>query len=151
LRIKVEKTENITEPEIVLRFSEETEEVRHTLSLLRTYFEKQPVTFYKDGAEVFFPVSEVLFFETEEEHVVAHTKDDVFRVKHRLYDLEQLLPSVFVRCAKSTLLNVMHVSAIRRAVGSGRMAELKNTHKQAYISRGYAKSVTERIETYRKG
>ena len=63
----------------------------------------------KVAAVVGFPLgactTSVKVFETEEKVVYAHTKDDMFQVKYRLYELEEILPGYFMRISKSTILN----------------------------------------------
>ncbi|WP_332525109.1 LytTR family DNA-binding domain-containing protein [Terrisporobacter sp.] len=42
--------------------------------------------------EYYISLSDILFFETEENTMSAHTIDNVYQVKYKLYELEEILP-----------------------------------------------------------
>ena len=88
MRVRVEIGTDVSEKEIVLRTNEYDEEVERMLSLLQKIQKMPQLIFYKDSTEYFFSADKILFFETSERQVYAHTKNDVFVVKHRLYELE---------------------------------------------------------------
>lgn len=54
------------------------------------------VAFFKGGKQFFPPLDSILFFETESNFLSAHTADDVFQVKAKLFELENTLPQKFV-------------------------------------------------------
>lgn len=37
----------------------------------------------------------VLFFETAEKGICAHTAEEVYQVRYKLYELEKMLPGIF--------------------------------------------------------
>lgn len=90
-----------------------------------------------------------MFFETSERQVYAHTKNDVFVVKHRLYELEDILSGKFMRISKSTIVNLSHVYALTQSI-SGCSIQFANTHKQVYVSRRYYKLLRERMKEVRE-
>lgn len=104
------------------------------------------LVFFKQDEEFYFPLDDVLFFETEGERVYAHTAHDAFRVKQRLYELEELLPRQFVRIAKGTILNVRQVYSLQRDLASASMVQFHNSHKQAFVSRHYYKALRQRLD-----
>ncbi|MDR1736928.1 MAG: LytTR family transcriptional regulator, partial [Oscillospiraceae bacterium] len=88
MKLKIEIDENLTEPEVVIRCARADEEV---LSIQRRVLEhsEQPsrLVLYRDGVEYYLPAEHILFFETQDEQVYAHTARDVYRIKRRLYEL----------------------------------------------------------------
>ncbi len=103
------------------------------------------IVFYKQNQEFYFPLDDVYFFETEGEHIYAHTLNDAYRIKYRLYELEQMLPKNFVRASKSTIVNIMQVYSITRNITTSSLVQFKNSHKQVYVSRYYYKDLRHRL------
>lgn len=92
-----------------------------------------------DNVEYYISLAEILFFETEDPNISAHTGDDIYQVKYKLYELEEILPNNFMRISKSTILNINHIYSITRNLTSSSIVEFQNTHKQVYVSRHYYK------------
>ncbi|MPN05307.1 hypothetical protein SDC9_152557 [bioreactor metagenome] len=103
------------------------------------------LTFFKENKEYYFPLDDVLFFETEGEYIYAHTKEDAYRIKYRHYELEEMLPKQFVRAAKSTIINTMQVYSITHNLTASSLVQFIGSHKQVYVSRYYYKELRQRI------
>ncbi|MDR1629726.1 MAG: LytTR family transcriptional regulator [Oscillospiraceae bacterium] len=103
------------------------------------------IQMYRDKEEVFLPPASVLFFETGNDSVHAHTADEVYRVKARLYELEQTLPGEFVRISKSAIVNVRHIVSVDRNLSSSALISFQGSHKQVYASRMYYKQLRQRL------
>ncbi len=104
---------------------------------------------YQGDTEFYMPLSKVLFFETSEGMLMAHTATDAFEVRHKLYELEEQLPSYFMRISKSAILNTRKVYAITRNITASSMVEFQNTKKVVYVSRNYYKSLRDRLSPER--
>ena len=95
------------------------------------------------------PTSDILFFETVDGKVCALTSDRMYTAHNKLFELENLLPSSFVRISKSAIANVMKISSLsRELVGNGEIAFYK-TEKKTFFSRAYYKILKDRIEEIR--
>ena len=80
---------------------------------------------------------------------MAHTRDDVYETRRKLYELEELLGGRFQRISKSAIVNVDKVYSIKRNVTSSSAIEFQRTHKQIYVSRAYYKVLREKLEEKR--
>ena len=49
---------------------------------------------------------EIYFIETVKEKQMVHTGQETYELNKRLYELERLLPSNFIRVSKSVILNI---------------------------------------------
>ncbi len=87
----------------------------------------------------------ILFFETDSGRVAAHTADKMYYTGLTLGALEATLSAQFVRISKSCIVNVETVCAISKDITGRGEVLFKNTGKKAYVSRGYYKSLKERI------
>ena len=151
MKIRIEVDNEIREYEIIIRCNELTEEVKNIQSVLGDLIVvKKSITFYKGETEYYLALEKVLFFETEESAVCAHTTDNIYNVKYKLYELEEILPGYFMRVSKSTILNTNHIYSITRSLSSSSKVEFQNTPKQVYVSRYYYKPLKIKLLEKRK-
>ncbi|MDO5294160.1 MAG: LytTR family DNA-binding domain-containing protein [bacterium] len=150
MRIRIEVDDQMEENEILIRCGKLMEEVYELQKLLTgTFSEKKEMVFYKEEKEYYIPLKEILFFETDPAGICAHTIKQMYQVKYKLYELEELLPRNFMRVSKSTILNIDRIYSITRNLTASSVVEFQNTHKQVYISRYYYKAVKEKIKEKR--
>jgi len=140
LKLRIELTDGSVEDEVVVRCSRVDDNVQKLQEFILSLSAPR-MTFYKGSKEYYIPLEDILFFETEGEQVFAHTSGDAFKVKHRLYELEEILPRIFVRAAKGTIVNTKQIYAINRNLTSSSKISFPNTHKNIYVSRHYYKSL----------
>ncbi len=146
MKIRIEVTEDLTEDEVLIRCGRVDKTIQniHRYILEQSSLDKK-ITFYKQNQEYYFPLQEVLFFETEGEHVYAHTAGDAYRIRYRLYELEEILPRYFVRVAKAAIVNTKQVYSIARNLTASSLVTFVGTHKQVYVSRYYYKELRRRL------
>ncbi|AGX43446.1 response regulator of the LytR/AlgR family [Clostridium saccharobutylicum DSM 13864] len=151
MKIQVEVDNKIKENEVIIRCSKLSEEVKNIQSMLDDMLSNNKrITFYKGDTEYYLSLEEVLFFDTEENGICAHTINNIYNVKYKLYELEELLPGYFMRVSKSTILNTNHIYSITRSLSSSSKVEFQNTHKQVYVSRYYYKPLKIKLLEKRK-
>ncbi|MCR5629460.1 MULTISPECIES: LytTR family DNA-binding domain-containing protein [Eubacterium] len=144
MKITIEIDENCIEDEVIIRCREVNESISKLNKMIADVSKKdRKLTLYKQEKEFYIEVSEILFFESESDGVRAHTKDDVFIAKYKLYELENILPSEFCRISKSTIVNAMKIYAITRNITASSLVEFENTNKKVYASRSYYKNLKE--------
>ncbi|MBN3346407.1 DNA-binding protein [Clostridium botulinum] len=151
MRIRIEVDNKIEEDEVIIRCSELSEDVKNIQIMLGDMLSrKKQITFYKGDTEYYLSLEEILFFETEENGICAHTIDNIYNVKYKLYELEEFLPGYFMRVSKSTILNTNHIYSITRRISSSSKIEFQNTYKQVYVSRYYYKPLKIKLLEKRK-
>lgn len=149
MKIKIEIDETAQEDEIIVKCRELNDNVRRIQQAVTEISDRNEIEFFKDGTEYFLPVESVLFFETAGNLINAHTADDVFQVKFKLYELENILPGYFVRVSKSTILNIRHIYSIEKNITSSSLVRFSKTHKQVYVSRNYYRFLKQRLSERR--
>ena len=148
MKLRIEVTDGSSEDEVIIRCGR----VDDTVQKLQAYIlsmSAPKLVFYKGAQEFYLPLEEILFFETDGEQIYAHTTNDAFRVKHRLYELEEILPHNFVRAAKGTIVNTAQIYAIDRNLTSSSQVKFARTHKQIYVSRHYYSTLKEKMNERR--
>jgi len=148
VKLRIEVTDGSTEDEVIIRCSRVDDSVQKLQAYILS-MSAPKLTFYKGAQEYFLPLEEILFFETDGEQVYAHTVNDAFRVKLRLYELEEILPHYFVRAAKGTIANTTHIYAIDRNLTASSLVKFAGTHKHIYASRHYYRSIKEKMNERR--
>ncbi|MCL2366674.1 MAG: LytTR family transcriptional regulator [Oscillospiraceae bacterium] len=145
MKLRIELTDGSDEDEVVIRCGR----VNDTIQKLQEYIltlTAPKLTFYKDAQEYYLSLDDILFFETDGEQVFAHTKSDAFKVKHRLYELEDMLPKNFVRAAKGTIVNTLRIYTINRNLTASSLISFSGTHKQIYVSRHYYSALKAKMK-----
>ena len=112
MKIRIEVDDAISDEEVIIRCREISSTIQTLQQTLLQSLQKVKLVFYKNNVEYYLPVSSIYFFETAQTTIDAHTKDDVYKIKYKLYELEDLLPRSFVRISKSTIINVDFVYSI---------------------------------------
>lgn len=150
MKIRIEIDESVTEDEVVIRcrgLTKQVASIQKAVSDVVNGSEKFP--FYKGSTEYYLTLDEILFFETDEKGISAHTKDEMYRTRYKLYELEDILPGVFMRVSKSAILNTDHIYAISRNLTASSVVAFQGTHKQVYVSRYYYKPLISKLEEKR--
>ena len=150
MKLNIETIENLNEDEIIIRCKSLTKAIQKIYQMIADETSLDPkLIFYKKNEEYYFPLQDVLFFETSGDNVYAHTADDAFRIKFRLYELEDLLPGYFVRAAKSTIINIRHILSINRNITSSSLVQFRGSHKKVYVSRLYYQNLKQKLNERR--
>ena len=149
MKIKIEMDENFPEEEVIIRCRGLTPEV---LALQKAISElpdgSGQMVFYKGETEYYLPLKSILFFETDSGGVHAHTADNIYQTKYKLYELEELLPGYFMRISKSAILNTKHIYSMTKDISTC-VVQFQHTHKQVFVSRYYYKPLKEKLEEKR--
>ena len=84
------------------------------------------------------PLKEILYFEADAERVFAYTTEEIYNVKLRLYQVEELSQSSgIIRVSKSHLINVQKIESVRPALNSRLYVKMLNG-EEVLVSRKYA-------------
>ena len=135
MKVRVRKVGKKEEEQVIVECVEMTEEVEEICSFVRSRGKMLPGVF--EGRTCRFRLDEVFYFEALDEKVFAYTKDRVYEVKARLYEVEQAYErNDFVRCSKSVVLNLMQLAGISPALNGRFFAHMKNGEK-LMITRQY--------------
>lgn len=150
MKIRIEVDGQITEDQLIIKCKNLTTDiVAIEKAISELLIERKNISFYKNDVEYYIPLSEVLFFETNENSINAHSIEDIYEVKYKLYELEEILPQNFLRISKSTILNVEQIFSIERNITASSIVGFQKTHKKVYVSRHYYKSLKNKLKEKR--
>ena len=150
MRIKIDLIDNLEHTEVIIRCKKIDDDILKLEELVKNLKKsKTLLSFYKDNKEYYLSLDNILFFETDGNFIYAHTKDDSYLVKNKLYELEQILPNNFLRVSKSTILNINQILSITRNFPSTNLVEFSKSHKVVYVSRFYYKLLDMKLQERR--
>ncbi len=152
MKIRIEIDENLTEQEVIIRAPAWNEEI-HTLKerISGECIIPSMLSVRQKEREFFIPLLDILFFETENKVIFAHTCDKMLKTDYKLYELEEMLPGYFMRISKSTIVNCNHIFSITRNLTASSVVEFRDSHKQVYVSRQYYKMLRDYMAEKRRG
>lgn len=144
MKVSIRKIWNKEEEQVIIECTEITQEIKD----IRAYALTKGTTLSgvtKEEKLERFALQEVYYFEALDEKVFAYTKDKVYEIKNRLYEVEEAYRTYhFVRCSKSVVINLMLLGSISPALNGRFLAYMKNGEK-LMISRQYAPQIKTMI------
>jgi len=146
MKIRIETDENLKEPEIVLRSRVfDGNVVKIQTAILNALVENRKLVLLKDGKEYYISPEAVLFFDAVDGKTFAHTANGVYEIKQKLYELENTLPSSFVRAGKSVVIGTKYILSISRNLAGSSVVQFRGSYKQIDVSRRYFKQVKDKL------
>ena len=147
MKIRIEHSES---DEIVIKCREENDKIRMLKASIEELLHGESViSLALENTEHFIPKHDILFFESSNGKVYAHTCDAVYTSRCKLFELEKMMPPSFVRISKGAIVNVNRVSTLRRElVGNGELS-FRGGNKKVYFSRAYYKLLQYKINEMR--
>ena len=92
MKLKTEIT-NVEDTEIIIRCAQRTDKIKQLESMLEAWLQQSSeLVLTLDDTEYYVSKKDILFFETENGKVTAHTASRVFYTEYKLYELEKLMP-----------------------------------------------------------
>ena len=150
MKVIVNVDENCIEEQVIINCHELNENIINIQKTISTMENQSLKIELKQGEKEFYlDVGEILFFETDNNQVMAHTANEIFLTGSKLYELEKILPWYFSRISKSAILNIKKVYAITRNLTASSLIEFEGTLKHVYVSRAYYKPLKEKLEEMR--
>ncbi|MBQ7009669.1 MAG: LytTR family transcriptional regulator DNA-binding domain-containing protein [Ruminococcus sp.] len=143
MRIIIESPEPDDEDVIIVRCA--TPDQRLLSMLLAFQNANTELTGYTDDKIVRLNYQDVYYFEANENRVFAYYHSEVYEVRYKLYELEEMfIPLDFVRCSKSMIVNMEKIEYLSPLFSGKMEAHLKNGEK-IVISRQYVRGLKNKL------
>lgn len=139
MKITLEQAD-LTEPEIIIRGDISDTQVQNIVGFLKGKQTLQKMFFFKDDKEYLFDITDVVYFEADNNKIFAHIGNEVYKTQHKLYELESIGHSKgFVRINKGIIVNINYVLSVEAEFSGNYILFLRDTKTQLTISRKYVK------------
>lgn len=103
-----------------------------------------PLVGFCDGEGTILDYVKVQRFTVENEKIYAHVGEKTYRIKQRLYQIEQQAPDCFVKIHQSCLANLRQIARFEAALSGTLRVVFKNGDID-YVSRRNVRKVKERL------
>ena len=121
-----------------------SEEVREIVAFVKS--RQGQLTGTADERQYEISISDIFYIESVDNKAFIYTKSKVYETRQKLYELEEMLRKKhFLRVSKSTLLNLMKVSAIKPALNS-RFTAVLFSGEQIVITRKYVPALKKALK-----
>ncbi len=121
-----------------------SEEVREIVAFVKS--RQGQLTGTADERQYEISISDIFYIESVDNKAFIYTKSKVYETRQKLYELEEMLRKKhFLRVSKSTLLNLMKVSAIKPALNS-RFTAVLQSGEQVVITRKYVPELKKALK-----
>ncbi len=141
MKTRIQKVLRKEDEEVIIQCIEISPVIREIYSY--TLAKGQEITGSLDGTLCRIRLEDICYFEAVDEKLFACTKNQVYDVKMRLYEVENAYKYChFIRCSKSVVLNLMQLEGISPTLNGRFYAHMKNQEK-VVISRQYVKEIRQ--------
>ncbi len=136
--------------EIVIRCRERNDRIRALELAVENWIgEGDTLTLSSGNTDYYINKTDILYFESNDGHIYAHTADRIYTAPYKLFELESLLAERFVRVSKSAIVNVKRIASLRRElVGNGELT-FTGCEKSVWFSRSYYQLLKHKLEEMR--
>jgi DNA-binding LytR/AlgR family response regulator len=150
MKLRVELIDESDQPEIIVRCHARDAKVQLLERAMETLLDADAEMVLTLGdTEYYVPKRDILFFETVDNKVVAHTRDKMYYTTHRLLELETIMPASFVRASKSCIINANKVFSLAHNLTGASLVTFYGCEKVVYTSRAYYKVLKDKIHEIR--
>ena len=121
-----------------------SDEVREIVAFVKS--RQGQLTGTADERQYEISISDIFYIESVDNKAFIYTKSKVYETRQKLYELQEMLKKKhFLRVSKSTLLNLMKVSAIKPALNS-RFTAVLQSGEQVVITRKYVPALKKALK-----
>ncbi len=128
--------------EVIIYAHEKTELTERIENLVKG--EETAITGYIESEAYPISYEEIYCFVSEDEKIFAILKDKKYRIKTRLYKLEEKLSSDFIKINQSCIVNIKKIEKFSASIYGTLNIKLKNGYSD-YVSRRNMKKIKERF------
>lgn len=135
MKIRIENVNKREDEHVLIRCCKMNQEVMEIVDFIKSKDDSLPG--YYESKIFQIPLRDIYYFEGVDNKVYVYLKNNVYEVKNKLYELEELYcKRKFFRCSKSALVNLLKIDCVKPALNGRFSAKLMNG-EQIIISRQY--------------
>ena len=148
MKVILEKVKSPEDEGAHIRAVDITEEIRSAVDLLENNCRSIPVTLIREerstGENYMLGTNLIYYTESIDKRTYVYTKEECYETKYRLYELEDMLSTNFLRVSKSLVVNIRKVRSVKSELNGRMTAELLNGER-IVISRSYVKDLKRKL------
>ena len=144
------RTEISDTEEIIIRCRENSDRIKKLeIAIEEALTREDTLTLSSGGADYFISKGEILYFESSDGSVYAHTASNIYTAHYKLFELETIMAPSFTRVSKSAIANVMRISSVKREIVGNGTLTFYGCDKTVWFSRAYFKLLQYKLNEMR--
>ena len=144
MKVEIQVDSSIKEDRVVIYAKEITQEIQKILKQLENNTIERITGINEDKIYILKP-SEINYFYSQEQKILAKTIDKVIQVKLKLYEIEEMLSNKgFIRISNSVIANINKIDNIEMSFNGVMCIKFRNGDKE-YSSRRYVKKIKKAL------
>lgn len=143
MKITIDDKTKREEIEVIIKGSKEDAVVQKLYQTL--LYHDQTILGTINQRKFQIPLNQIYYFDSADDKTFAYTKQDVYDINYRLYQLEEMLQSSpFLRVNKNTILNTKKLKSFHSTI-NGRMEARLINQERIKISRRYVPNLKDKL------
>lgn len=144
MKVRIENVKSRDEEQILIQCYRVNDELLEIIDFIKS--REDQLSGYEDTRIYQISLRDVYYFEGVDNKVYAYLKNQVYEIKNKLYELEELHKKrKFFRCSKSVLVNLLKIECVKPALNGRFTARLLNG-EQVIISRQYVPELKKTLQ-----
>lgn len=138
IKVRTNISKEFKDIEVCINAPEKNEEVQRLENELLANASKsiQQIIAMQNNDIFIINVVDVIVFFSEEKNNFCRTKDGIYRIKEKLYYLEEVLsPKDFIRISNSAIINVNHVKCFNTSIIGKIIVKFKDGNEESVSKR----------------
>lgn len=134
--------------EIIIKAPEMSEQVQSlVMQVTNILNKKEQVIGIKDSKIYLLSTNKIIYFYSQEKNNYCKTENGLFKVKEKLYELENVLSKDFIRISNSCIINLNFVESFDPSL-TGTVKVIFKDGTKEYVSRRKISEVMKRIKEW---
>ncbi|MBQ9278651.1 MAG: LytTR family transcriptional regulator DNA-binding domain-containing protein [Lachnospiraceae bacterium] len=142
MQVIFEKAASDDEEQAIIKAVKKTDEIETAIGLLESAGGRIAVSM--DGQTYLLEHNKIYYIESIDKKTFIYTKENCYETKLRLYELEDMLNTNFLRCAKAMIVNIRKIRSVKSDMNGRMNAKLLND-ENIVIARSYVKELKKRL------
>lgn len=134
MKIRVQQNKDFEEDEVIINCKKINSDIQTVIDFIKAIDNK--LIGMKDDRTFFINLKDIFYFESVDKKSFVYTKDDVYEITLRLYQIEELNFSYFFRASKSTIINISKIKELNPIL-SGKIKVTLDNNENLLVSRQY--------------
>lgn len=144
MKVRIENVKSRDDEQILIQCYRVNDELLEIIDFIKS--REDQLSGYEDTRIYQISLRDIYYFEGVDNKVYAYLKDQVYEIKNKLYELEELYKKrKFFRCSKSVLINLLKIECVKPALNGRFTAKLLNG-EQVIISRQYVPDLKKTLQ-----
>ena len=150
MKVSLDIDSRYEETKVIIKCKEMDDSIKNIIDFIKGQDTRFLVGRGEGDMQHILKPAEIHYFHTNNDTVVAVTAKGEFRLKEKLYELEEVLPpSQFIRLSKSVIANLDELSRFEASFNGTLCVYFKSGAKE-YVSRNYVNAIKESLKMNRR-